>query len=70
MATKRRLLRVPEAVEYLDGVIKEKTLRTWIHNRKIEFVRMNGVVLVPADALDALIQRGTFPAVEQVAARG
>jgi excisionase family DNA binding protein len=64
---RRKLLRVPQAVDYLDGMVCEKTVRTWIRNRKIEVVRVGGVVCIPTDSLDALIQRGTVPAVEQVA---
>jgi excisionase family DNA binding protein len=55
---KRRLLRIPQAVEYLDRVIAEGTLRQWIFHGKIEVVRIGGAVCIPADALDELIERG------------
>jgi len=55
---KRRLLRIPQAVEYLDGVITPGTLRQWVFHRKIESIRVGGAVCIPADALDKLIERG------------
>jgi len=60
---KPRLLRVPQAVEYLDGCLTESALRNWIHQRKIETVRLGGAVCIPVSALDALIERGKVSAV-------
>lgn len=61
----RRLLRIPQAAEYLGGVIKEKTLRQWIYHRRIETVRIGRAVCIPVEALDAIIDRGTLPALER-----
>jgi excisionase family DNA binding protein len=60
---KPRLLRVPQAVEYLDGCVTESTLRQWIFHRKIESVRIGGSVCIPVAVLDALIERGKVSAV-------
>jgi excisionase family DNA binding protein len=59
---KPRLLRIPQAVEYLDGCITESTLRQWIFHRKIESVRIGSSVCVPVAVLDALIERGKVAA--------
>ena len=64
MKKNRRLLRVPEAVEYVGGCVKASTFRQWIWSRRIETVRIGRVVCIPADALDKLIERGTVPAIE------
>jgi excisionase family DNA binding protein len=61
--TCRKLLRIREAVQYVDGVVTEKTFRQWIWKRKIETVRIGGTVCIPAEALDALIEAGRVPAV-------
>jgi excisionase family DNA binding protein len=62
MANSRKLLRIKQAVAYVNGVVTEKTLRDWIWRRKIEVVRVGRCVCVSEDALDAIIQRGTRPA--------
>jgi excisionase family DNA binding protein len=63
--TQRKLLRIPAAVEYMGGVVTAATIRQWIWRRKIETVRIGRVVCIPADALDAIIARGTTPALER-----
>jgi len=55
---KRRLLCIPAACEYLDGVITPGTMRQWVFHGKIESVRVGGAVCIPSDALDRLIKRG------------
>jgi|HubBroStandDraft_4_1064222.scaffolds.fasta_scaffold770047_2 excisionase family DNA binding protein len=55
---KPRLLRIPQAVEYLDNVVKVGTLRAWIFQGKLDTVRVGGAVCIPVEALDALIERG------------
>ncbi len=60
----RKLLRIPQAVEYMGGVITAATLRQWIWLRKIETVRLGRVVCIPVEALDEVIERGTMPALE------
>jgi len=64
----RKLLRIPEAVNYMGGIVTASTLRQWVWRRKIETVRVGRTVCIPADALDAIIERGTTPAVEIVGA--
>jgi hypothetical protein len=54
----RRLLRIPQAVAYLDHVVTPATIRGWILRRKIEYIRLNGVVCIPADVLDAMVEGG------------
>jgi hypothetical protein len=60
----RRLLRIPKAVEYMNGTLTAATLRQWIWLRKIESVRIGRAVCVNADELDKIIERGTRPAIE------
>ncbi len=50
-----RLLRVPKAVRYLDGVIAEGTLRNMICAGRIPVVRIGRTVCVRTDVLDELI---------------
>jgi excisionase family DNA binding protein len=63
--TQRKLLRIPQAVEYMNGVVTAATLRQWIWLRRIEVIRVGRAVCIPADALDAIIERGTMPALER-----
>ena len=63
--TQRRLFRIPQAVDYLGGVVKAATLRQWIWRREIEFVHIGRAVCIPQDALDRLIDTGTVPAMER-----
>ena len=60
----RRLLRIPEAVDYLGGAVKPATLRQWIWRRRIEHVHIGRAVCIPQEALDRLIDQGTVPALE------
>jgi hypothetical protein len=62
--TQRRLLRIPQAVEYVNGAVAASTFRQWIWLKKIEHVRIGHVVCIPQDALDRLITSGTVPAQE------
>jgi hypothetical protein len=57
-----RLHRIPSAVEYLNGVISEKTLRQWVWRRRIPVVRIGGAVCIAEDVLDGL--REDVPAEE------
>lgn len=63
--TQRRLLRIKEAVEYVNGTIAAATFRQWIWRRRIEHVRIGRSVCIPADVLDRLIEEGTVPAREE-----
>jgi excisionase family DNA binding protein len=53
--TRPRLLRVPQAVDYLDHVIVEGTLRNMICAGRIPVVRIGGRVCIRTDVLDDLI---------------
>ena len=64
MENNRQLLRIPQAVDYLQGIITARTLRQWVWRRKIETVRIGNAVCIPVDVLDTLIARGTTPAIE------
>jgi excisionase family DNA binding protein len=57
----RKLLRVPEAVAYLDNVVGQPAVRGWILRGEIETVRVGGRVCIPVEALDRMIERGTRP---------
>lgn len=61
----RKLFRIPQAVDYLGGVVKAATLRQWIWRREIEYVHIGRAVCIPQDALDRLIDTGTVPALER-----
>ncbi len=63
--TQRKLLRIPQAVDYLGGAVKAATLRQWIWRRQIEHVHIGRAVCIPQDALDRLVDAGTVPALEQ-----
>jgi hypothetical protein len=54
----RRLLKVDECPAYLDHAVTKATIRAWILKRKIDFVRLNGRIVIPASSLDAMIERG------------
>jgi len=58
----RKLLRIPEALEYLGGCIAEKTLRDWIWRRRLPAVRLGRVICVDQFELDRIIEAGTIPA--------
>jgi excisionase family DNA binding protein len=60
----RKLLRLPQARDYLSGVVKLNTLRQWIWRREIEVVRVGRSVCIPQDVLDRIIQEGTLPALQ------
>jgi len=55
---KPRLLRIPQAADYLDNVVTVGTLRAWIFQGKLDTVRVGGAVCIPVEALDRLIERG------------
>ena len=59
-----KLFRIPAAVDYLNNVVTEKTIRQWIWRREIEVVRIGRAVCIPQAALDRMIERGTMPALE------
>jgi len=61
----RKLLRIPDAVEYLSGTVTASTIRGWIWRKQIETVRLGGVICIPVEALDRLIERGRIPATRQ-----
>ena len=54
------LLSVPESAEYLG--LKMPTLRAWILQRRIAFVRLGRRVFFRKGTLDRLIAEGTVPA--------
>jgi excisionase family DNA binding protein len=56
LAKRSKLLRVPQAAEYLNGIVSEKTLRSWIFLKKIDVVRIGGAVCIPVEALDKMIE--------------
>jgi len=57
----KKLLRVPDAVAYLDNVVSQAAVRGWILRDEIETVRVGGRVCIPVEALDRMIERGTRP---------
>lgn len=56
-----RLLRVPQAVRYLDNVVSIGTFRNWICAGRVPVVRLGRAVCVRTDVLDDLLA-GRAPA--------
>ena len=57
---------VRESAEYLG--VSEALIRQWIWQRKIETIRIGRAVRISQSALDAIIERGTTPALDRSAA--
>lgn len=55
----KRLLTVPEAAERLG--ISEKTVWSWVYDRKLPVTRLGRCVRIPSEALEELIQEATIP---------
>ena len=55
-----RMLTIPLAAEQLG--LKPATVRDWIYQRKIAFVKVGRAVRISEDTIRALIERGTIPA--------
>jgi excisionase family DNA binding protein len=56
----QNLLTVPEASEILR--LKPSTVRSWLHKRKVPFVKLGGRVFLRMADLQALIESGFRPA--------
>jgi excisionase family DNA binding protein len=54
-----RLLDIPMTAERLG--VKESTVRFWVWQRKIEYVKVGRCVRVPESAVERIIERGTVP---------
>ena len=54
------LLTVPQAAERLG--VRPSTVRFWIWQRRIAFVRVGRCIRIGDETIDALIARGTVPA--------
>ena len=54
------LLTVDQAAERLG--LKPATIRFWIWQRKIRFVRIGRAVRIPVAVVEDIIERGTVPA--------
>jgi hypothetical protein len=52
--TRPRLLRVPQALRYLDNVVAPGTFRNWICAGRVPVVRLGRTVCVRTDVLDEL----------------
>jgi excisionase family DNA binding protein len=62
--SQRKFYSVPDASDYLGGVVKPATIRQWIWRRQIDTVRIGRRVAIPQEALDRIIERGSVPARE------
>ncbi len=56
----RRLVAIPVAAAQLG--LKPATVRDWIYQRKIDYVKVGRAVRISEDTIRALIERGTIPA--------
>lgn len=59
----QNLLTVPEASEVLR--LKPSTVRSWLLNRRVPFVKLGSRVFIRSEDLLALIEGGLRPAVGQ-----
>ena len=57
-----KLLTVEQAAQMLS--LRPATIRDWIWRRKIETIRIGRAVRIPEAQIEALIERGTVPALE------
>jgi excisionase family DNA binding protein len=56
----KELLRVSQFAK--DSNLREPTVRAWMRQRKISFVRLGGrAIRIPRSELDRLIREGTVP---------
>jgi excisionase family DNA binding protein len=58
-----RLLRVKEAADLLN--LSPKTIWSMVYRRELDVVRIGRSVRIPCAAIEALIERGTVPAVNR-----
>jgi hypothetical protein len=65
-----RLLRVPQAVSYLDNVVTIGTFRNWICAGRIPVVRLGRAVCVRTDVLDDLAAGRASTAKSAAVSRG
>ena len=56
------LLSVPEAAAALR--VRDATVRSWILYRRIEVVRIGGRVFIKQETVQALVAKGTVPALK------
>jgi excisionase family DNA binding protein len=61
-AATNALLSVPETAAALR--VKDATVRSWILYRRIEVVRIGGRVFIKPETVQALITKGTVPALK------
>lgn len=57
------LLKVAEAAKELG--VKDDTVRTWMAQRKIAFVKLGFVVRIRPEEVERLIHEGTVPAAQK-----
>ena len=62
-----RLLTVKEASNLL--ALREGTVRLWLGQRRLPFVRCGRAIRIPSEAVEEFIQRNTIPARERRSAR-
>jgi excisionase family DNA binding protein len=55
-----RLLPIPIAAEQLG--LKPATVRDWIYQRKIDYVKVGRAVRISEDTVRSVIERGSIPA--------
>lgn len=58
-----KLYSVVEAADLLG--FKIKTIQRWVHFRKIAYVRVGGVIRIPASELTRIVAEGTVPRLER-----
>lgn len=58
--SRNKLYRIPQACEYINGVLSDKTLRNWVWRGLIPVVRIGGAVCISEATLDSLLM-GELP---------
>jgi excisionase family DNA binding protein len=59
----QKLLTIREASAAL--ALQPATLRRWVLERRISYAKIGRAVRIPADAVEAVIQKGYRPAVDE-----
>ena len=60
---RNRMLKIDEAAQQLG--MSPATLRAWVWRRKIEYTRLGRAVRISETVVDALLERGTVPAIRR-----
>ena len=60
---RNRMLKIEEAAQRMG--LSPATMRAWVWRRKIEYTRLGRAVRISESVVDALLERGTVPAIRR-----